>query len=56
MGNIDRANTLVAEHKQKQLFKFTTKAKDLISDEIKKTSTPKKKSSLYVSCWKPHTL
>lgn len=55
-GHIDKANTLVSEHKQKQIFKFSAKARELISEDIKKTTTPKKRSSLYVSCWRPHFL
>lgn len=56
MGSLEKASVLLAEHKQKQYFKFSARAKDLLGEEIKKSATPKKRSSLYLSCIRPNLL
>ncbi len=50
MSSLDKANILINDHKQKQFMKFSAKAKDLIGEDIKRTTTPKKRSGLYASC------
>lgn len=55
INSLDKANTIINEHKQKQMLKYSAQCSDITGggSQMKKSTTAKKRSSLYASCIRP---